>query len=57
MRINQKLMITKRKISDLLSISPNSFCKEMYRDQFGEFLFISQGMLSAMQVNDTNRVR
>ena len=31
-------MITKRKISDLLSISPNLFCKEMYRDQFGEFV-------------------
>ena len=36
MRINQ--MITKRKISDLLSISPNLFCKEMYGDQFGEFV-------------------
>ena len=37
MRINQ--MITKRKVSDLLSISPNYFCKEMYRDQFGEFVY------------------
>ena len=36
MRINQ--MIIKRRISDLLSISPNSFLKEMYRDQFGEFV-------------------
>ena len=36
MRINQ--MITKRRISDLLSISPNLFCKEMYRDHFGEFV-------------------
>ena len=36
MRINQ--MITKRGFSDLLSISPNLFCKEMYRDQFGEFV-------------------
>ena len=36
MRINQ--MITKRKISNLLSISPNLFLKEMYRDQFGEFV-------------------
>ena len=36
MRINQ--MITRRKISDLLSISPNLFCKEMYGDQFGEFV-------------------
>ena len=37
MRINQ--MITRRKISDFLSISPNEFCKEMYRNQFGEFVY------------------
>ena len=36
MRVNQ--VITKRKISDLLSISPNWFCMEVYRDQFEEFV-------------------
>ena len=36
MRLNQ--MITKRRISDLLSIAPNLLRKEMYRDQFGEFV-------------------
>ena len=36
MRINK--MITKRKIFDLLSNSLNSFMKEMYGDQFGEFV-------------------
>ena len=36
MRINK--MITKGKtLNDLLSDSLYSFCKEMYRDQFGEF--------------------
>ena len=36
MRINK--MITKGKIFDLLSNSLNSFMKEMYGDQFGEFV-------------------
>ena len=36
MRINK--MITKRKIFDLLLNSLNLFFKEMYRDQFGEFV-------------------
>ena len=36
MRINK--MITKRKIFDLLPNSLNSFLKEMYGDQFGEFV-------------------
>ena len=37
MRINK--MITKGKtLFDLLSDSLYSFCKEMYRDQFGEFV-------------------
>ena len=31
-------MITKRKIFDLLPNSLKSFFKEMYRDQFGEFV-------------------
>ena len=31
-------MILKRKIFDLLSNSLNSFLKEMYGDQFGEFV-------------------
>ena len=31
-------MITKRKIFDLLSNSHNLFLKEMYGDQFGEFV-------------------
>ena len=30
-------MITKEKFFDLFSNSLNSFFKEMYRDQFGEF--------------------
>ena len=36
MRINK--MITKGKCFDLLSDSLYSFCEEMYRDQFGEFV-------------------
>ena len=36
MRINK--MITMRKIFDLLSNSLNQVCKEMHRDQFGEFV-------------------
>ena len=36
MRINK--MITKRKIFDLLPNSLNQFFKEMYGDQFGEFV-------------------
>ena len=36
MRINK--MITKGKRFDLLSDSLYSFCKGMYRDQFGEFV-------------------
>ena len=36
MRINK--MITKRKCFDLLSDSLNSFFKEMYKDQLGEFV-------------------
>ena len=36
MRINK--MITMRKIFDLLSNSLNQVFKEMYRDQFGEFV-------------------
>ena len=31
-------MITKEKCFDLLSNSLNLFCKEMYGDQFGEFV-------------------
>ena len=37
MRINIKWS-PKRKYFDLLSNSLNSFFKEMYRDQFGEFV-------------------
>ena len=36
MRINK--IITKRKIFDLFSNSLNLFFKEMYGDQFGEFV-------------------
>ena len=36
MRVHK--MTTKGKYFDLLSNSLNSFCKEMYRDQFGEFV-------------------
>ena len=36
MRINE--MITRGKCSDLLSYSLNSFFKELYGDQFGEFV-------------------
>ena len=36
MRINK--MITKEKIPDLLPNSLNSFSKEMYEVQFGEFV-------------------
>ena len=36
MRINK--MITERNVFDLLPNSLNSFCKEMYGDQFGEFV-------------------
>ena len=36
MRFNK--MITLEKGFDLLSNSPNSFFKEMYGDQFGEFV-------------------
>ena len=38
MRINK--MITKRKIFDLLPNSLNQFFKEMYGDQFGEFVCV-----------------
>ena len=48
MGINQ--MITKRRISDLLSISPNLFCKEMYRDQFGEFVCGYWGLITPAKV-------
>ena len=37
-------MILKRKIFDLLSNSLNSFFKEMYRDQFGEFVSGYRGL-------------
>ena len=50
MRINQ--MITKRRISDLLSISPNLFCKEMYRDQFGEFVWVNRQLAPVVQKVD-----
>ena len=36
MRINK--MITQEKCFDLLSNSLNTFFKEVYRDQFGEFV-------------------
>ena len=42
MRIDK--MILKRKIFDLLSNSLNSFCKEMYGDQFGEFVSGYRGL-------------
>ena len=37
-------MILKRKIFDLLSNSLNSFFKEMYGDQFGEFVSGYRGL-------------
>ena len=37
-------MILKRKIWDFLSNSSNSFFKEMYGDQFGEFVSGYQGL-------------
>ena len=37
-------MILKRKIFDLLSNSLNSFLKEMYGDQFGEFVSGYRGL-------------
>ena len=42
MRINK--MITQEKMLDLLSNSHNLFFKEMYGDQFGEFLCGYRGL-------------
>ena len=42
MRINK--MITWEKCFDLLTNSLNRFFKEMYRDQFGEFVFVYWGL-------------
>ena len=38
MRINKKKCAATRKCFDLLSNSLNKFFKEMYGDQFGEFV-------------------
>ena len=45
MRIDK--MITKGKCSDSFSNSPDEFSKQMYRDQFGEFVCRYWGLILA----------